>query len=194
MFQVVICITIMALYTSWPKKTQTSPLEAYVELACDFPKAGLLSFLVYNLMLVVSCTLLAFKTRHLPDNFNESRFIMMCVCTTVVIVVCFIPAYLVSSSELLKLVMLALASGLNHTVALIFLFLPKIYAVFYLEGAADCLQTVAGRSMTQSTRPPESTLSAGKACGNKNYDNSGERRPDISALCGCNFSQVYPQT
>ena len=157
-------------------------------------------------MLVVSCTLLAFKTRHLPDNFNESRFIMMCVCTTVVIVVCFIPAYLVSSSELLKLVMLALASGFNHTVALIFLFLPKIYAVLYLEGAAECLQTVTGRTMMQNTSEPVSPSSARKvsaASGGINHANSrsnneGQHEKGIMDFCatlsGCSFSKVSPQT
>ena len=128
---------VMWVYPRWHKLTQSSLQEQYVELTCDLPLAGLASFLTYNLLLVGVCTLLAFKTRRLPDNFNESRFISMCVSTTLVLLLCFIPAYLVSGRELLKMLMLALALALNHSVALVFLFLPKIYAVLYVEGASD---------------------------------------------------------
>ena len=66
-----------------------------------------------------------------------------------VILLCFIPAYLVSTRELLKMMTLALVLALNHSVALVFLFLPKIYAVLYLEGAADInATTMHGRNRT----------------------------------------------
>lgn len=139
----------MAVYPRWHKLTQLNLQDKHVELTCDVPLAGLSAFMAYNLLLVAVCTLLAFKTRHLPDNFNESRFISMCVSTILVILLCFIPAYLVSTRELLKMMTLALVLALNHSVALVFLFLPKIYAVLYLEGAADInATTMHGRNRT----------------------------------------------
>jgi len=38
--------------------------------------------LAYNALLVFVCAYYAFKTRHLPDNFNEARFITFCVRTS----------------------------------------------------------------------------------------------------------------
>ncbi|XP_076458578.1 metabotropic glutamate receptor 6-like [Babylonia areolata] len=146
--QVVMCGVVMLVFSTWHKRTQHSVHEQLVELTCDLPLSGLACSLAYNLLLVASCTLLAFKTRHLPDNFNESRFISMCVSTTMVILVCFMPAYLVSSREMLKMLTLALVLALNHSVALVFLFLPKIYAVLYLEDRAS-------RAIHSSTFPSQ---------------------------------------
>jgi len=53
--------------------------QPVVELVCRVPWHGISAPLAYNALLVVACTYYAFKTRHLPDNFNEARFIMFCV-------------------------------------------------------------------------------------------------------------------
>nr|KAG5713662.1 hypothetical protein BaRGS_024710 [Batillaria attramentaria] len=145
--QVLMCLVVMAVYPDWHKLTMKVALEPYVELSCDLPMAGLASFLAYNLLLVAVCAFLAFKTRRLPDNFNESRFISMCVTTTLVMWLAFIPGYLLAWREHLKMLMLALALALNHSTALVFLFLPKVYAVMYLEGAADTNATTVGRTV-----------------------------------------------
>ncbi|KAK7506493.1 hypothetical protein BaRGS_00001968 [Batillaria attramentaria] len=144
---VLMCLVVMAVYPDWHKLTMKVALEPYVELSCDLPMAGLASFLAYNLLLVAVCAFLAFKTRRLPDNFNESRFISMCVTTTLVMWLAFIPGYLLAWREHLKMLMLALALALNHSTALVFLFLPKVYAVMYLEGAADTNATTVGRTV-----------------------------------------------
>nr|KAG5713663.1 hypothetical protein BaRGS_024711 [Batillaria attramentaria] len=145
--QALICLVVMAVYPEWHKLTMKVALERYVEHSCDLPMAGLASFLAYNLLLVAVCAFLAFKTRRLPDNFNESRFISMCVTTTLVMWLAFIPGYLLAWREHLKMLMLALALALNHSTALVFLFLPKVYAVMYLEGAADINATTVGRTV-----------------------------------------------
>ena len=129
-----ICVVTMIVHTPWHAKVQLSPFKKYVEHTCNFSNAGMISSMLYNGILMISCSLLAFKVRHLPDNFNESRFITMCICISVVIVVCFVPAFTILPSKLVKYAMLALATGLNHSVALVFLFLPKIYSVFHHVG------------------------------------------------------------
>ena len=200
----------MAVHPRWHKRTQISLHEQYVELTCDMPLTGLASFLAYNLLLVAVCTLLAFKTRHLPDNFNESRFISMCVSTTLVILLCFIPAYLVSSRELLKMLMLALALALNHSVALVFLFLPKIYAVLYLEGAADinALTTRGGSGTLAGTSFDRSRLESvhvnvartdGMGGSGSGLDAFGQRGAAGAEPRGCqpaapNFKQIHPMS
>ncbi|CAL1527298.1 unnamed protein product, partial [Lymnaea stagnalis] len=126
--QVALCIVIYFMYQPTARKTQPVTTEKFVELTCDMTLPGLASFLAYNLVLVLLCSLFAFKTRKLPDNFNESRFISMCVSTTLVIWLAFIPTYFTAGREFVRVLLLSLALLLNHTVALVFLFLPKIFA------------------------------------------------------------------
>lgn len=121
------------IYRPSSKKTQAVATEKFVELSCDMTLPGLASFLIYNLILVSACAMFAFKTRKLPDNFNESRFISMCVYTTLVIWLAFIPTYFTASREYLKSLLLSVALLLNHTVAVLFLFLPKIYACRFVD-------------------------------------------------------------
>lgn len=143
--QVIISILVTGLERPTSIRTQPVRLEAFVELSCDITLPGLASFLAYNLSLVFLCSIFAFKTRKLPDNFNESKFMSMCVTTTLVIWLAFIPTFLTSSRQYLKTLLLTLALLLNHSVALVFLFMSKLYAVVCLENAQD-EQDNAGRS------------------------------------------------
>lgn len=128
-------ISVLVAGLQKPRAILTQPVrsEKFVELSCDFTLPGLASFLAYNLTLVFLCAVFAFKTRKLPDNFNESRFMSMCVTTTLVIWLAFIPTFLTSSRQYIKTLLLTVALLLNHSVALLFLFLTKLYAVIYLE-------------------------------------------------------------
>ncbi|XP_041349206.1 metabotropic glutamate receptor-like [Gigantopelta aegis] len=131
--QVVISTYVTIARSPTAKYSMPVVTERYVELSCDLDLDGWISFLVYNLLLVVCCSLFAFKTRKLPDNFNESRFISMCVYTTLVIWMAFIPSYFTAGKEHLKTMLLSIALLLNDTVAIVFLYLPKIYATLYVQ-------------------------------------------------------------
>lgn len=106
------------------------PTEKFVERFCSIPLAGLLSSLSYNLILVLMCTFYAFKTRRLPDNFNESRYVAFCVDTTLLIWITFLPTYFTTARAYYKVTILASALLLNATVTLICLFLPKLYKLY----------------------------------------------------------------
>ncbi|KAH9514710.1 Metabotropic glutamate receptor 1 [Bulinus truncatus] len=129
--QVIISSIITSLQR--PRAKQTHPVSTvrYVELSCDMTLAGLGSFLGYNLTIVLLCSVFAFKTRMVPDNFNESRFISVCVTTTLVVWLAFIPTYIHSARQYLKTLLLTLALLLNHSLALVFLFLSKLFAILY---------------------------------------------------------------
>jgi len=49
--------------------------------------------LVYNMFLIVVCTVYAVKTRKIPENFNESKHIGFTMYTTCVIWLGFVPIY-----------------------------------------------------------------------------------------------------
>lgn len=104
--------------------------EAYIELICSVPLTGFMASLSYNVLLVVFCTYYAFKTRALPDNFNESRYVTFCVYTTLVIWLVFIPSYFTTLRFYQQTIVLSSALLLNATVTLICLFTPKVYALY----------------------------------------------------------------
>ena len=130
--QVSLCVATYILYT--PKALRIQPVwtEKLVELSCDLTLPGLASFLGYNIVLVIVCSVFAFLTRTLPDNFNESKFISMCVSTTLLIWLAFIPTYFTADRQYIRAFLLCMALILNHTVALVLLFMPKIYAVIFV--------------------------------------------------------------
>ena len=107
--------------------------EKYVELHCQQDQLGLLLPLSYNLLLIFACSIFAFMTRKLPGNFNESWYIFLSVCTTLFIWVAFLPTYYVTFYAYHKAALLAFAMILNGVVTVVCFFVPKIYAVFYVD-------------------------------------------------------------
>lgn len=124
-------INVVVVLVSPPKMSLRMPVrtEKHVELICAVSIEGFLTSLSYNVMLVIVCSYYAFKTRMLPDNFNESRYISFCVYTTLVIWLAFVPSYFTTSKSYSQAIFLACALILNASVALLCLFAPKIYAV-----------------------------------------------------------------
>lgn len=119
-----------------PEESLIMPMplqESTVELNCLNPFLGLASSLTFNILLVVACSYYAFKTRSLPDNFNESRCIVLCIYTTFVIWLVSIPSYLTTTKAYHQSIVLAAALLLNSSVALMTLYAPKIYAVTHLN-------------------------------------------------------------
>ena len=51
------------------------PMRTEAVLTCKATATHLLISLAYNILLIVACTIYAFKTRKIPENFNETRLI-----------------------------------------------------------------------------------------------------------------------
>ncbi|XP_067936821.1 metabotropic glutamate receptor 2-like [Watersipora subatra] len=102
-------------------------------IACEIPLSMLLPPVVYNLLLGLACAYHAFKTRRLPDNFKESRFIGMTVYTTIIMWIAFIPAYLSLNSHYYKGVPLSVAMLINSLITTSCLFVPRLYALRWVE-------------------------------------------------------------
>ncbi len=76
-----------------PEKRQT------VILKCNVRDSSMLLSLSYDVVLVVLCTVYAFKTRKCPENFNEAKFIGFTMYTTCIIWLAFLPIFYVTSSD-----------------------------------------------------------------------------------------------
>lgn len=104
-----------------------------VELFCTLPTGPFVTSLVYNFLLLLGCAFCAFKTRKLPDNYNESRFISFCIYSTLVLWVTFIPAYFAVDDAFFEVMFLSLSILANASVILLCIFIPKLYAIYFVE-------------------------------------------------------------
>ncbi|CAH1265496.1 GRM8 [Branchiostoma lanceolatum] len=102
-------------------------------LLCGTSDVSFISSLCYSMVLVVMSTIYAVKTRHIPDNFNETKHIGFAVYTTCIIWLAFIPIFFgtsqVVNKEEIQFMALSVSLSLSATVLLCCLFAPKLYIV-----------------------------------------------------------------
>ncbi|VDN01111.1 unnamed protein product [Thelazia callipaeda] len=80
----------------------------------------------WNLFLITLCTLYAIKTRNLPENFNEAKFIGFTMYCTLVVWTAFIVLHL---GTINKAVTMSFSFSLSASIALVLLFFPKLYII-----------------------------------------------------------------
>ena len=90
---------------------------------------GLSVTLGYNFLLLVITTYFAFRTRKVPRNFNETKYISFTMYTLCILWCAFIAGYIATAvlRSLSQTRILVLAIILNASVTLCILFAPKIY-------------------------------------------------------------------
>ncbi|CAH1779070.1 unnamed protein product [Owenia fusiformis] len=131
--QVVITVLTSVLIPSPAEFRMVVPTEKYVELFCNLPLDGFIPPLAYNLVLILLSAIYGFKTRRLPDNFNESKYIFLCVCATLFLWIAFISTYFATFHAYHKVILLSIALIMNATVLMLCLFAPKVYAIYYVD-------------------------------------------------------------
>ena len=129
-----ICIT-MGIDPPVAETTMPSLNEQLVNRKCSEPELTFTACVSFNLLLMVVCAHHAFKTRSLPANFNETKYIMFSIYSTVLLWLSFLPTYYTAKRYTEKALSLAVALLFNVLSSLTFVFLPKLYAVYFLRGA-----------------------------------------------------------
>ena len=104
------------------------PSRSRVLIVCNTTVRGLMAPLGFDFFLIAMCTIYAVKTRNLPENFNEAKFIGFAMYTTCVIWVAFVPIYFGSES---KTITLCICVSLSAMVTLVLLFGPKLYIIIF---------------------------------------------------------------
>ena len=94
---------------------------------------GFLICISFNLVLMGMCASNAFKTRTLPANFNETKYIMFSIYITILLWLSFLSTYFTAQNYILKSFWMGSALLSNVLSTLVFLFLPKLYAVYFLS-------------------------------------------------------------
>ncbi|XP_006869482.1 PREDICTED: extracellular calcium-sensing receptor [Chrysochloris asiatica] len=128
--QIVICV--IWLYTAPPSSYRNHELEdEIIFITCHEGSLMALGFLIgYTCLLAAVCFFFAFKSRKLPENFNEAKFITFSMLIFFIVWISFIPAYastygkFVSAVEVIAI--LAASFGL-----LACIFFNKVYIILF---------------------------------------------------------------
>ena len=101
--QIVICMTLVSiqlagaiiwLILEFPGTTHVFlPDRETVVLRCKTSNVNIVISLLYNMVLIVMCTFYALKTRKIPENFNEAKYIAFSMYSTCIVWLAFIPTY-----------------------------------------------------------------------------------------------------
>ncbi|XP_051916201.1 metabotropic glutamate receptor 3 [Hippocampus zosterae] len=109
-----------------PERRQT------VILKCNVREASMLLSLSYDVLLVILCTVYAFKTRKCPENFNEAKFIGFTMYTTCIIWLAFLPIFYVTSSDYrVQTTTMCISVSLSGFVVLGCMFAPKVHIIMF---------------------------------------------------------------
>ncbi|KAJ8353215.1 hypothetical protein SKAU_G00207820 [Synaphobranchus kaupii] len=122
--QLTLEVTLIVLEPPEPIRAYPSIREVF--LICNTSNVGMVAPLGYNGLLILSCTYYAFKTRNVPANFNEAKYIAFTMYTTCIIWLAFVPIYFGSNY---KIITTSFSVSLSVTVALGCMFTPKMYII-----------------------------------------------------------------
>ncbi|KAL2096254.1 hypothetical protein ACEWY4_008402 [Coilia grayii] len=124
LLQLALIVTLFLLEP--PAVIHDYPSIRQVRLICNTSNLGVVAPLGYNGLLILSCTFYAFKTRNVPANFNEAKYVAFTMYTTCIIWLAFVPIYFGSDY---KIITTCFSVSLSATVALCCMFAPKVYII-----------------------------------------------------------------
>uniref|UniRef100_A0A671NZ74 Glutamate receptor, metabotropic 6b n=1 Tax=Sinocyclocheilus anshuiensis TaxID=1608454 RepID=A0A671NZ74_9TELE len=104
-------------------------------LKCDMSDLSLIGCLSYSMVLMVTCTVYAIKSRGVPETFNEAKPIGFTMYTTCIIWLAFVPIFFgtLQSTEkmFIQTTTLTVSMSLSATVSLGMLYIPKVYVIIF---------------------------------------------------------------
>uniref|UniRef100_A0A667XI35 Glutamate metabotropic receptor 8 n=1 Tax=Myripristis murdjan TaxID=586833 RepID=A0A667XI35_9TELE len=116
------------------QRTQ-DPSAARGVLKCDISDLSLICSLGYSILLMVTCTVYAIKTRGVPETFNEAKPIGFTMYTTCIIWLAFIPIFFGTSQSAERMYIqtttLTISLSLSASVSLGMLYMPKVYIILF---------------------------------------------------------------
>ncbi|XP_037925369.1 metabotropic glutamate receptor isoform X2 [Hermetia illucens] len=127
-----VIITMIWMIVEPPGTRKHYPDRRQVQLKCKIQDMSFLFSQLYNMLLITICTVYAVKTRKIPENFNESKFIGFTMYTTCIIWLAFIPIYFgTGNSYETQISTLCISISLSASVALVCLYSPKVYILVW---------------------------------------------------------------
>lgn len=109
----------------YPRHLQTFHVTL---LVCKESTFIILAPLAFIFILIILCVFFAIKTRNVPENFNETKFVGFAIYTTCIIWLAFFPIYYGSEMQIITK---CLCISLSSIMTLVFMFFPKIYIILF---------------------------------------------------------------
>ena len=106
--------------------------------------------LSYNVALMLLSTVIAYKTRNFPRNFNEAKYIGITMYLSCSVWIAFLSCYLNAQDSIWKSYFLCGSLFLIGTITLLGLPVPKIFLVHFAKN-----QTIANVAQTANSRRGE---------------------------------------
>ncbi|XP_052465642.1 metabotropic glutamate receptor 6-like [Carassius gibelio] len=104
-------------------------------LKCDMSDLSLIGCLSYSMVLMVTCTVYAIKSRGVPETFNEAKPIGFTMYTTCIIWLAFVPIFFGTAQSTEKMFIqtttLTVSMSLSAMVSLGMLYIPKVYVIIF---------------------------------------------------------------
>uniref|UniRef100_A0A673G1S2 Metabotropic glutamate receptor 4-like n=1 Tax=Sinocyclocheilus rhinocerous TaxID=307959 RepID=A0A673G1S2_9TELE len=157
-------------------------------LKCDISDLSLICLLGYSMLLMVTCTVYAIKTRGVPETFNEAKPIGFTMYTTCIIWLAFIPIFFGTSQSTEKMYIqtttLTISVSLSASVSLGMLYMPKVYVVLFhpeqnvaKRSTRSLKAVVTAATMSNKFNPKASLRPNGEAKSElcENLETQGER-------------------
>ncbi|XP_015202876.2 metabotropic glutamate receptor 3 isoform X1 [Lepisosteus oculatus] len=130
--QLIVVIVWLLVETPGVRKEVNPEKRDVVTLKCNSKDSSMLMSLTYNCILIILCTVYAFKTRKCPENFNEAKFIGFTMYTTCIIWLAFQPIFYVTASDYrVQTTTMCISVSLSGSVVLGCLFAPKLHIILF---------------------------------------------------------------
>nr|XP_054602191.1 glutamate receptor, metabotropic 6a isoform X3 [Nothobranchius furzeri] len=104
-------------------------------LKCDMSDLSIICCLSYSIVLMVTCTVYAVKSRGVPETFNEAKPIGFTMYTTCIVWLAFVPIFFGTAQSTEKMFIqtatLTVSMSLSASVSLGMLYLPKVYVIVF---------------------------------------------------------------
>ena len=186
-FQAVLLVGLASAYRPYPVEVTTSP--GHQVITCAFLSYTFLASCLFNGVLLLIAVVLAFKTRTVPDRYNESRYISFSVYCTVIIQMAFVPAYYAVDDPFDQIMFLGLTIIITATVILLFIFMPKMYAIYFMK---DDEPQVFAKSMRQRRRSRRVATTTSSICSQQSIEQTRKKSTSIVSIFSVSSHQVNP--
>ncbi|XP_069575255.1 metabotropic glutamate receptor 8-like [Brachyistius frenatus] len=122
-------------FVDYGEQRTQDPENARGVLKCDISDLSLICSLGYSILLMVTCTVYAIKTRGVPETFNEAKPIGFTMYTTCIIWLAFIPIFFGTAQSAERMYIqtatLTVSLSLSASVSLGMLYMPKVYIIIF---------------------------------------------------------------
>lgn len=164
----------MLVFLRTPHAELYYPKISTVYLDCSTSNLDFGLSQVYNFLLISMCTVYAFKTRKIPSNFNEAKYIAFAMYASCIVWLAFLAVYYMEEEYDQKPLVLCVSVSLIAFVLLGCLYGPKVYIILFRPHRNIRRHVNPSLSLSSLSKEKGQKTSHAYVGVNENADNEGE--------------------